>query len=336
MIKNKTINSNIQLKNSITMQDVWKAKQSIQTVIKKTPLVYSPGLSMQYNTDIYLKYEHLHESGAFKMRGAVNAINNLSKEEKQRGVTTFSTGNHGFAVALAAHKLGIRSCICVSNRVPKAKIKAIKGLGAELEIFGDGQDDAEKRCYQLQEEQGLTVIPPFDDPYIIAGQGTIALEILEDLPQVDCVIGGLSGGGLLSGVGLVMKHTNPRIKVIGLSMEKGAAMHESIKAGKPVYVPEHPTLADSLLGGIGQDNRYTFDMVKKYVDQSVLVPEQSIAKGLAYLYKQHRIVVEGAASITAGALLDKLLPIHESNIVLIISGGNVDHQSHSNAIHPYI
>ncbi|RKJ17398.1 pyridoxal-phosphate dependent enzyme, partial [Butyricicoccus sp. 1XD8-22] len=215
--------------------------------------------------EIYLKYEHIHDSGAFKMRGAVNAIYQLTEEQKKHGVTTFSTGNHGFAVALAAKKLGIRAVICVSKHVPQAKIERIKGLGAELEIYGDGQDDAEQRCYELQKEQGLTLIPPFDHPSVISGQGTIALEILEDLPSVHSVIGGLSGGGLLSGVGLVMKNTNPSIQVFGVSMEKGAAMYESLKAGKPVVVSEHETLADSLLGGIGDENKYTFSMVNQYV-----------------------------------------------------------------------
>lgn len=322
---------------TITLQNVWEAKYTISSIINKTPLIYSNALSKFCGAEIYLKYEHLHESGAFKMRGAVNAINRLSDEEKARGVTTFSTGNHGFAVALAAKKLGIRSVICVSKHVPKAKIEKIQSLGAELEIYGDGQDDAEQRCYQLVKEQGLTVIPPFDHPFVIAGQGTIALEILEDLPSVNCVIGGLSGGGLLSGIGLVMKSTNQDIQVLGVSMEKGAAMYESLKAGKPVSVLEEPTLADSLLGGIGEDNRYTFDMVRNYVDDSILVPEETIKKGMAFLYKEHHIVVEGAAAVAVGAILEELLPIKkDSKNVIIISGCNVDLTSHAKAIKSYL
>ncbi|RKQ35873.1 hydroxyectoine utilization dehydratase EutB [Oceanobacillus halophilus] len=329
--------SDNQKANPITVQDIWKAHQSIRPVVKKTPLIYSKSLSTQYGANIYLKYEHLHESGAFKMRGAVNAINQLSEKEKQKGVTTFSTGNHGLAVALAAKKLGIPSCICVSKNVPNAKLARIKELGATLEVYGEGQDDAEKRCYALQKEQGFTVIPPFDDPNIIAGQGTIALEILEELPTVDCVIAGLSGGGLLSGIGLVMKHTNPDICIYGISIEKGAAMHESLKAKKPITVSESPTLADSLLGGIGANNTYTFPMVKRYADKSFLIPETSIAKGMAYLYQEHGIIVEGAAAIGVGALLDKHLPLNEqSNVVLIVSGCNVDLEDHSQAIMNYI
>lgn len=322
---------------TITLQDVWKAKSTISAIIHKTPLIYSKALSEKAGAEIYLKYEHIHDSGAFKMRGAVNAIYQLTEEQKKHGVTTFSTGNHGFAVALAAKKLGIRAVICVSKHVPQAKIEKIKGLGAELEIYGDGQDDAEQRCYELQKEQGLTLIPPFDHPSVISGQGTIALEILEDLPSVHSVIGGLSGGGLLSGVGLVMKNTNPSIQVFGVSMEKGAAMYESLKAGKPVVVSEHETLADSLLGGIGDENKYTFSMVNQYVDQSVLVNEETIKKGMAYLYKEHKIVVEGAAAVGIGAIIDNIISLKENTKnVVIISGNNVDLTSHLNAIKAYI
>lgn len=322
---------------TITLQDVWKAKSTISAIIHKTPLIYSKALSEKAGAEIYLKYEHIHDSGAFKMRGAINAIYQLTEEQKKHGVTTFSTGNHGFAVALAAKKLGIRAVICVSKHVPQAKIEKIKGLGAELEIYGDGQDDAEQRCYELQKEQGLTLIPPFDHPSVISGQGTIALEILEDLPSVHSVIGGLSGGGLLSGVGLVMKNTNSSIQVFGVSMEKGAAMYESLKAGKPVVVSEHETLADSLLGGIGDENKYTFSMVNQYVDQSVLVNEETIKKGMAYLYKEHKIVVEGAAAVGIGAIIDNIISLKENTKnVVIISGNNVDLTSHLNAIKAYI
>ncbi|HWK23868.1 MAG TPA: hydroxyectoine utilization dehydratase EutB [Ureibacillus sp.] len=330
-------NKHLTVSGSITLQDVWRAKNTISSILQKTPLVFSSTLSKISGAQIYLKFEHLHESGAFKMRGAVNAIHALTDEQKIKGVVTFSTGNHGYSVALAAKKLGIRAVICVSKHVPKAKIEKIQNLGAELEIYGESQDEAEQRCYQLVKEQGLTVIPPFDYPEVIAGQGTISLEILEDLPSVNRVIGGLSGGGLLSGVGLVMKTTNPNIQVTGVSMEKGAAMYESLKAGQPVAVAESPTLADSLLGGIGEANQYTFNMVKDFVDQSFLIPEESIKKGMAYLYKEHHIVVEGAAAIGIGAIIDKIIHLEPgSNNVVIITGCNVDIDVHAKAIQQYI
>jgi len=322
---------------NISLQEVWKAKSTISSILPKTPLVYSSALSKKCGAEIYLKFEHLHESGAFKMRGAVNAIHSLTEEQKLKGVVTFSTGNHGYSVALAAKKLGIRAVICVSRHVPKAKIEKIQDLGAELEIYGVSQDEAEQRCYQLVKEQGLTVIPPFDHPDVIAGQGTISLEILEDLPSVNKIIGGLSGGGLLSGIGLVMKTTNPKIEVIGVSMENGAAMHESLKAGKPISVSESPTLADSLLGGIGENNQFTFGMVKSYVNQSYLVSEETIKKGMAYLFKEHHIVVEGAAAIGIGAILDNIITLEpNTKNVVIITGCNVDLDVHAKAIQQYI
>ncbi|MDI7742149.1 hydroxyectoine utilization dehydratase EutB [Lysinibacillus fusiformis] len=322
---------------NISLQEVWKAKSTISSILPKTPLVYSSALSKICGAEIYLKFEHLHESGAFKMRGAVNAIHSLTEEQKLKGVVTFSTGNHGYSVALAAKKLGIRAVICVSRHVPKAKIEKIQDLGAELEIYGVSQDEAEQRCYQLVKEQGLTVIPPFDHPDVIAGQGTISLEILEDLPSVNKIIGGLSGGGLLSGIGLVMKTTNPKIEVIGVSMENGAAMHESLKAGKPISVSESPTLADSLLGGIGENNQFTFGMVKSYVNQSYLVSEETIKKGMAYLFKEHHIVVEGAAAIGIGAILDNIITLEpNTKNVVIITGCNVDLDVHAKAIQQYI
>ncbi|MFT8311508.1 MAG: hydroxyectoine utilization dehydratase EutB [Sporolactobacillus sp.] len=321
----------------ITLQDVWKAKKAIAPIVQKTPLIYSPSLSSATQTNVYLKCEHLHVSGAFKLRGAVNALVHLSPEKKAHGVTTFSTGNHGIAVATAAKKLGIQATICVSKHVPEAKSQLIQSLGAKLKIAGESQDDAEAYCYKLEREQGLTIIPPFDHPDIIAGQGTMALEILEDLPEVDCVLAGLSGGGLLAGISLVMKQTNPHIHVVGLSMEKGAAMYQSLRAGKPVTVEESATLADSLLGGIGHDNQFTFPLIQKYLDDALLIPETTIAKGMAHLYAHHHMVVEGAGAISTGALLDHNVSIApSSNVVLVISGCNVDLQEHASAIRPYI
>jgi len=321
----------------ITLQDVWKAKKAIAPIVQKTPLLYSQSLSSATQANVYLKCEHLHVSGAFKLRGAVNALVHLSPEQKAHGVTTFSTGNHGIAVATAAKKLGIQATICVSKHVPEAKSQLIQSLGAELKIAGESQDDAEAYCYKLEREQGLSIIPPFDHPDIIAGQGTMALEILEELPDVDCVLAGLSGGGLLSGISLVMKQTDPRIRVVGLSMEKGAAMYQSLHAGKPVIVEESATLADSLLGGIGYDNQFTFPLIQKYLDDALLIPETTIARGMAHLYSHHHMVIEGAGAISTGALLDHNVSIApSSNVVLVISGCNVDLQEHASAIQPYL
>lgn len=270
-----------------------------------------------------MKLENLNESGSFKIRGATNKILSLSPEQQDRGVTTFSTGNFGVSVATVARKLETKAIICISKRVPEAKVDALKRTGAKVEIVGESQDEAEKHCYHLEQEHGLTVVHPFDDPQIIAGQGTIGLELLEELPEMDTVIGGLSGGGLHSGLGAALKPADSGIRVVGVSTAKGAAMYESIKAGKPVIVEEQDTLADSLLGGIGLNNQYTFNMVQQYVDDMMLLEENEIASGMAFMLETHRMAVEGAAAAGVGAILhDRVRP--GSHAVVVISGSSVD------------
>ncbi|MFD1036917.1 hydroxyectoine utilization dehydratase EutB [Virgibacillus byunsanensis] len=308
----------------IEIQDVWEAKKRMQTMIKPTPLIASPKLSDKINASVYLKLENLHEIGSFKVRGASNKIVSLTEEEKSHGVTTFSTGNHGLAVAYIAKRLGIRAVICISNRVPVGKVNAIQQIGAEVERVGDSQDDAEERCYQLEKEQGLTVIKPFDDPHIIAGQGTMGLEIIEEVPRIDTVIVPLSGGGLFSGVALALKSYNPSIQLIGVSMENAAVMSESLKADRPVILPEQNTLADSLLGGIGLNNQYTFPLVKEYLDDLILLTEEEIATGMGFMLNQHKLVVEGAAATGVAAILSGKLKTHGKHVATIITGNNID------------
>lgn len=311
-------------KYEMSLQDIWKAKKRISPVVGKTPLLFSQGLSKLTGSNVYLKLENLHNVGAFKVRGAANKILSLTPEELANGVTTFSTGNFAMCVSYLAKKLGTKAVVCVSKRVPKTKLDKIKQFDAELEICGVSQDEAEQRCYELQNERGLTVIHPFDDPYIIAGQGTIALEVLEDLPEVDMVIGGLSGGGLHSGIGLAFKSTNPNIKIIGVSTAQGAVMYESLKAGRPVSLEERDSLADSLLGGIGLENIYTFEMVRKYVDEIVLINEEEIASGMGFMADQQKMIVEGAAASGIASLLHQKINDLGKNIVLIVSGCSVD------------
>lgn len=308
---------------SVVLRDVWKAKKRISSVVKKSPLIYSPVLSEFAGTSVHLKLENLNVSDSFKIRGATNKILSLTPEKQERGITTFSTGNFGMSVAYVAKKLGINATICISKRVPNGKVNTLKRSGAEIEIYGESQDDAERRSYQLEREQGLTVIHPFDDPYIISGQGTIGLELLEDLPEVDTVIGGLSGGGLHSGLGVALKSTDPDIQVIGASTEHGATMYESIQAGKPIIVEEQNTLADSLLGGIGLNNSYTFDMVQQYVDEIILLNEDEIAEGMGFMLDNHRMIIEGAAASGIGAILNNRIQLG-SEVVVVISGCSVE------------
>lgn len=310
--------------DEVTLQAVWQAKNRIKSIVQRTPLVSSEALKERFQTNAYLKLENLHETGAFKIRGATNKLLSLSDEEKEKGVTTFSTGNHGLAVAYVAKQLGMRAVICVSNRVPKAKIDRLNRLGAEVQIVGSSQDDAEAHSYSLQENEGLTVIKPFDDLHVIAGQGTIGLEILEDAPNVDMAIIPVSGGGLFAGIAYVLKENFPHIKIVAVSMERSAVMYESLRAGRPVQLEEQETLADSLLGGIGFDNKYTFPMVKKYADEFVLVSEDEIAAGMKFLAEEHRMIVEGAAATGVASILSGKVDASGKNVVTIVTGNNVD------------
>ncbi len=320
--------SNLLLKNSISVKidDVWSARKRIAPFIRRTPLIRSNFLSdfIAPDASVFLKLENLQDTGAFKVRGAANAILSLSDEKRKSGVTTFSTGNHGLAVAYIAKQLGIRAVICISNDVPSAKVDAILRSGAEVMKTGHSQDEAQEECYRLNREEGLVVIRPFDDPNVIAGQGTIGLELLEDIPEIDTAIVPLSGGGLISGVALTLKQNHENIRIIGVSMEKGAAMYESIQSGHPILVDEAPTLADSLRGGIGLKNQYTFQMVHSLVDDIVLLPESAIADGMKFMLKKHHMAVEGAAATGIGAILHRSISTIGKNVAVIVSGNNVN------------
>lgn len=231
----------------LQLQDIYLARQRIESQVRRTPMEHSPSLSRLMGVEVYLKLEALQITGSFKLRGASNAVAQLSSEQKARGVVTASTGNHGRALAHAASQQGVKAMVCLSNLVPANKVQAIRDLGAEVCIVGQSQDDAQREAERIAREQGATFLPPFDHPAIIAGQGTLGLEILEQQPEVAQVLVPLSGGGLFAGVALALKSANPAIQVHGISMARGAAMHASLAAGQPVDIEELPTLADSLV-----------------------------------------------------------------------------------------
>lgn len=308
----------------ITLRDIYRARQAIAPFVRRTPLVYSPELSAYAGTQVYLKLENQQETGAFKLRGAANRLLALTPSERQRGVVTVSTGNHGRAVASVAQRLRMRAVICVPELVLPHKVEAMRTLGAEVVIHGRTQDDAEMHALELQADQGLTLVSAFDEPYIIAGQGTIGLEILEDLPQVDTVVVPLSGGGLLGGMAVALKSATPNIRTVGACQALGPAMHLSLQAGAPVPVVEEPSLADSLLGGIGLDNRYTFPLIRDLVDEVVLLSEEEIAVAMVYALRQEKQVVEGGGSVGIGALLANKVSHLGEYVAVVVSGGNVD------------
>ncbi len=310
--------------SELTLRDVYEARRRLGGRVIRTPLIHAHELSVRSGGEVYFKLESLQKTGSFKVRGALNKILCLSDEERERGVITFSTGNHGRAVAYAAAQAGTLAVVCVSTRVPGYRVRAIRSLGAETVIYGRSQDEAENRYHQLKEERGLCEIKPFDDILIIAGQGTIGVEISEDLPELDTVLVPLSGGGLVSGVGLAMKAINPKIRVVAVSCERSPAMLESVKASRPVAIEERDTLADSLLGGIGRDNRYTLNLVSRLVDEHLLVSEEDIARGMAYALEYHSLVVEGAGAVGIGALLSGKLSPPTGRLAVLVSGSSVE------------
>ena len=308
----------------ITLRDLYLARARIAPWIRRTPLVASPSLSAPGRARISLKLETAQDTGAFKLRGATNFICASDDVARARGVVTVSTGNHGRAVAHAARRVGARVVVCMSELVPRNKREAIEALGAEIRIAGRSQDEAEVEAQRLVAEENLALVHPFDDPLVIAGQGTIGIEILEDQPEVDTALVALSGGGLISGIALALKAASPRTRVVAVTMERGAAMYESMRTGRPVEVEEMPSLADSLGGGIGLDNRYTFELTRALVDDYVLVTESEIARAMRHLYWNERIIAEGGGAVSVAALLADAVPALSGNVVCVVSGGNID------------
>jgi threonine dehydratase len=310
----------------VSVDEIEAARRAIDGTIRKTPVVPSPTLGERLGQPVFLKLEHLQQTGSFKLRGAANAIASLSEDERKSGVTGASTGNHGRGLAFAAKAAGVRCIICMSELVPEVKVNGIKAQGAEVRIIGRSQDDAQEEVDKLVAE-GMTMIPPFDDRRIIAGQGTLGLELLEQVPDLTAILVPLSGGGLISGIAAAVKARHPDVRVIGISMERGAAMHESLQAGKPVFVEELPTLADSLGGGIGLNNKLTFRMTRDLVDEVVLVTEAEIAAAIRHAYWEERQIIEGSGSVgIAGILAGKIKA--DGPVVALLSGGNIDMHQH--------
>lgn len=311
--------------------EIVAARDRTRGLIRHTPVEPSPMLAGIAGQPVHLKFEHHQFTGSFKFRGATNAVEQLTEAERARGVTGASTGNHGRALAFAARRAGVRCVICMSALVPKNKVEAIAAEGAEIRITGRSQDDAQAEVDRLVEEEGMVMVPPFDDARVIAGQGTLGLELLDDVPDLKVALVQLSGGGLISGVAAALKAQRPGIRVIGISMARGAAMHASLAAGQPASVEELPTLADSLGGGIGLGNRHTFAMVRDLVDEVVLLSEEEIADGVRHAYWCERQVVEGGGAVGISALLHgRIRP--EGPVAAILTGASIDMRLHHRLI----
>jgi len=298
------------------------AQKAIQGIAIETPLIPSAHLSDVTASDVYLKLESMQPVGAFKLRGAANALANLPNSA--RGVACCSTGNHGRAIAYAARKLGLRAVVCMTDKVPQTKVDGIRSLGGEIRLVAGSQDDAQAEVARLVAGDGLVDISPFDNQMVIAGQGTIALEMLAQQPDIQTIVVPLSGGGLASGIALAAKSIRPDIRVVGVTMDQGAAMYLSIRAGHPVDVDEVGSLADSLSGGIFDDNQHTLRLCDKLLDDTVLVTEAEIYHAMQHLYFNERLIAEGGASVGIAALLAGRIDHLKGPVAAVITGRNVD------------
>jgi threonine dehydratase len=305
-----------------TLEDIETAALRIGSMVSRTPLVESPVLSGG-GSEVLLKLETVHPTGSFKIRGAASRILALDEVARQRGVVTASTGNHGRAVAHVARRLGVPATVCVSEGVPAGKVAALESMGCELVLAGASQSEALVNARRLATDEGMTLVHPFDDFHVIAGQGTIGLELVEASPRVRNVLVPLSGGGLAAGVAIAVKSHDPTIRVIGVSMKRAPVMAASLDRGEPVELAEKPTLADSLQGGIGLDNRHTFHIVRDLLDDVVLVDEPDIWAGMRFALQDHRLVLEGGAAVGIGALLAGYVEVRGRTVV-VCTGSNIE------------
>ena len=305
--------------------DVRRAAERITPLALQTPVVPAPMLSTRIGgISVWLKLENLQVTGSFKVRGAANKIASLDKEDRKRGIVTCSSGNHGRAVAYVAEALAIPATVCVPEWVDPVKLEAIRQHGAEVVLHGATYDEAEAHSFEIQQERGLVYVHPFDDPLVIAGQGTIGLELVEQIPSLSTVVVPLSGGGLIAGIASAVKEWDSDCRVIGVSAENASVMYESLLAGAPRAVPEKETIASALAGGIGLDNRHSFDLVRELVDQHVLVSEEEIREAMRFAAAEHNVVVEGGGAVAIAAVLSKKLVDLSGDVALVVSGGNVD------------
>ncbi len=304
----------------LTLDKIYHARYVLRDVIRDTDVIYAPHLNEE--AEVYLKTENLQITGSFKVRGAYYKISQLSDEEKSRGVIACSAGNHAQGVALAAQKAGIKAVICLPDGAPISKVEATKSYGAEVVLVEGVYDDAYERALKLRDEKGYTFIHPFDDEAVIEGQGTIGLELMEQIPDMDAVIVPVGGGGLISGVAFAIKALNPNVKVYGVQAAGAPSMVNSLKSKEIVHLPTVSTIADGIAVKTPGEN--TFALTSKYVDDVVTVTDDEIAAAILALMEQQKLVAEGAGAISVAAAMFNKVPVKGKKVVCLISGGNVD------------
>ena len=304
----------------LSLDKFYHAAYVLKSVLRRTDLVYAPELNAE--ADIYLKPECLQVTGSFKVRGAYYKIATLSDEEKAKGVIACSAGNHAQGVALAATKSGIHSLICLPDSAPISKVEATRKLGADICLVNGVYDDAYKRALDLRDEKGYTFIHPFDDDKVISGQGTIGLEIADQLPDADAVIVPIGGGGLISGVAFAIKQLNPNIKVYGVQAAGAPSMFNSIHDGKIECLPSVSTIADGI--AVKEPGAITFDTCQKYVDDIITVTDDEISAAILALIEKQKMIAEGAGAVSVAAAMFNKVPVKGKKVVCVVSGGNID------------
>lgn len=304
----------------LTLDKIYHASYVLKDVIRPTDMIKAQNLSDE--CEIYLKTENLQITGAFKARGAYYKISQLTDEEKARGVITCSAGNHAQGVALAAARNNIKSLICIPNSAPISKVEATKSYGAEVCLVEGTYDDAHDKAVELQKETGATFIHPFDDEMVIAGQGTIGLEILDQLPDVDAVIVPIGGGGLISGIAYAIKSLNPNVKVYGVQSAGAPSMYLSIAHDSIETLPSVHTIADGI--AVKTPGEITFDICRNYVDEIMTVTDDEVATAILSLIEKQKLISEGAGAVSVAAALFNKFPIKGKKVCCLVSGGNID------------
>ena len=302
------------------LDKIRKAQENIKDIINKTPLLHSSIFSVINNCSVYMKCENLQITGAYKIRGALNKIRTLSEEERSKGVVCSSAGNHAQGVAYAAKLLGVNSTIVMPKSTPYLKVQSTKELGGNVVLYGNCYDDAFLKAKSIEIENNLVFIHPFNDINVICGQGTIALEIFEDMKDVDIIVCPIGGGGLISGIALAAKELNPNIKIIGVQAEGANAMEQSFKNGKLISLDSVNTIADGI--GVKCPGELTYNIIKDYIDDIVTVSDKEIAEAFLILCEKHKLLVEASGAVSLAAL--KKLDLNGEKVVSIISGGNID------------
>ena len=304
----------------LTLDNVYRARKVLKDVVKNTDVIYAPKLKP--GTELYLKTENLQITGSFKIRGSYYKMSRLSAEERSKGVVACSAGNHAQGVALAAAKSGIKSVICLPDGAPISKIEATKSYGAEVCLVPGVYDDAYKKAIELRDTEGYTFIHPFYDEDVIAGQGTIGLELVEQLPDLDAVIVPIGGGGLISGIAFTIKTVNPSVKVYGVQAAGAPSMYNSVKNGSIETLERVSTIADGIAVKTPGEN--TYDIVSKYVDEIVTVSDDEISAAILALMEQHKLVTEGAGAVAVAAAMFGKIDLNGKKAVAVLSGGNID------------